>query len=90
VDWLALERNELANERTLLAWLRTALGLIAAGATLVRFGSVEHGDTQFGLAIVGVGIGAGVAGVLRYLRVARRHRSWRASWSDDRPAGGRD
>lgn len=34
VDILALDRNKLAAERTLMAWVRTALSLITFGFTI--------------------------------------------------------
>lgn len=34
---LAMERNRLAEERTLMAWLRTSLALIGFGISLVKF-----------------------------------------------------
>ena len=36
-DCLAVERTELANERTFLSFLRTALTLFAAGVTFIQF-----------------------------------------------------
>jgi putative membrane protein len=35
-DWLALERTRLANERTFLAYFRTAFALLAGGLTIAR------------------------------------------------------
>ena len=34
-DWLAWQRTELANERTLLSYLRTALGFFIVGIPAV-------------------------------------------------------
>ena len=36
-DHLALDRTRLANERTLLAYIRTAFMLLVAGATALKF-----------------------------------------------------
>ncbi len=36
-DYLAIDRTILSNESTLLAYVRTALAIIAAGATLIHF-----------------------------------------------------
>ncbi|EKD86976.1 MAG: hypothetical protein ACD_37C00089G0014 [uncultured bacterium] len=36
-DHLAIDRTVLSNESTLLAYIRTGLAVIAAGATLVHF-----------------------------------------------------
>ena len=37
IDILALDRNKLAAERTLMAWLRTALSMISFGFTIYKF-----------------------------------------------------
>ncbi len=37
VDMLALDRNKLAAERTLMAWIRTALSMISFGFTIYKF-----------------------------------------------------
>ena len=36
-DILALDRNKLAAERTLMAWVRTALSMISFGFTIYKF-----------------------------------------------------
>lgn len=53
-------RFSLANERTMLAYLRTALALIVAGAALLQF--FDHpleNATGTGLIVLGIGIAAG-------------------------------
>src|SRR5271165_7504279 len=37
VDLLALDRNRMAAERTLMAWVRTALSMISFGFTIYKF-----------------------------------------------------
>ena len=37
VDTLALDRNKLAAERTLMAWVRTSLSMISFGFTIYKF-----------------------------------------------------
>lgn len=77
-DVLALDRTRLANERTLLAYLRTALGFSAAGATLWRLFPDELLDRAFGACLVVVGVTLLVVGVLRFVAEHRRYVRLRA------------
>ncbi|QKT07184.1 DUF202 domain-containing protein [Gordonia sp. X0973] len=67
-------RFTLAAERTMLAWLRTAMGLIAAGVAVLHlfdpFGN-STARTVFGSGLVLVGAVTAVIGVLRWRKVAR-------------------
>jgi putative membrane protein len=76
-------REHLANERTLLAWVRTSLGLIALGFVVARFALLfrqanvaDNGrgatSTVFGIILVAGGFVAAVVGLVRYLRVRRQ------------------
>ena len=61
----------LANERTFLAWMRTALGLIAGGVALDQFVRLEQGEgLVVVMALVTIGAGALVAvlGTVRWVR----------------------
>jgi putative membrane protein len=80
-------RVHQANERTLLAWLRTALGLMGFGFAIARFGlfvrqlaSVEHapeattapvGSSWAGVVLVVIGMLVSLAATLRYGRLRR-------------------
>ena|ERR1700722_5869510 len=80
-------RVHQANERTLLAWLRTALGLMGFGFAIARFGlfvrqlaSVEHapeattpriGSSWAGVVLVIIGMIVSLAATLRYGRLRR-------------------
>jgi putative membrane protein len=57
----AAVRDHLANERTLLSWQRTALGVIGLGFLVDRFALGSAGSSVFGSA---VGLGLIVLGVL--------------------------
>jgi len=75
-------REHLANERTLLAWVRTSLALIALGFVVARFALFSRGfsvssassvtSTVFGIALVGGGFTAGLVGLVRFVRVKRQ------------------
>jgi putative membrane protein len=66
-DHLALDRTRLANERTLLAYLRTSLMLIVAGATAVKLVDVNRSILITGWIFLGLGTVVGVVGVWRFL-----------------------
>src|SRR5690606_35021696 len=70
-DHLAAERPSPANERTLLASLRTALAMMAAGVTLLHFFDAVAADVS-GFALLGLGIVALGFGTRRFFRVHRR------------------
>lgn len=69
-EYLALERTKLANERTLLTYIRTGLYFLIAGSTLGHLI-----DTPFwnvlGTPLIVTGLIVALLGVVRFLRVAR-------------------
>jgi putative membrane protein len=66
-------RDHLANERTFLAWVRTALALVGLGALFARmFDPAQRGVVVVAAALVAVGISALVYAMYRYERVAAR------------------
>ncbi len=82
-------RIQQANERTLLAWLRTGLGLMAFGFLLARasvwLGGGDHVPARgeqalpwVGIAFAGLGALFTVLAALEYLRVRRAIREGRA------------
>lgn len=54
-------RFSLANERTFLAWIRTALGVMAAGVVLHAVRGDDGSRLQSAFALVAVGAGAAIA-----------------------------
>ncbi|WP_221933636.1 YidH family protein [Aeromicrobium piscarium] len=65
-------RFTLANERTFLAWIRTALAFIAAGVALEAFGGdLFHDDIRLAASLVAVVIGLIIAAtsLFRWRRV---------------------
>jgi putative membrane protein len=64
-------RFSLANERTLLAWLRTALALIAGGVAMTQFVpelGFPAGGPIVSVALLLGGLGTALAGHRRYVR----------------------
>ena len=64
-------RFTLANERTLLAWLRTGLALVAGGVAVAEFApdlGVRWGSAAVAVALVLTGLGAAVGGYVRWRR----------------------
>jgi putative membrane protein len=82
-DELALFRTHLANERTLMAYLRSGVALVIAGASILHF--VEGGWLlAVGLICIPSGVAAAALGVMRFRvmsqsinRRARVHRATR-------------
>jgi putative membrane protein len=63
------QRFVLANERTYLAYVRTALALMAAGAAIVQLGDILGGAARtriVGSFILAAGIAVAVMGYLRW------------------------
>lgn len=67
-------RDHLANERTHLAWMRTALTVIVLGPAIARFGdqgNVSGGSMLAGPMLLVAGTGVVVYGSYRYRVIAR-------------------
>lgn len=67
-DHLALERTTLANESTLLAYIRTAVGLLAAGGSIIQFLSGAF-SVLAGTVCVVIGFLVLIVGVNRYFQM---------------------
>jgi putative membrane protein len=74
-------RFTLANERTLLAWLRTGLAFVAGGVAVATYApdlGASWASAVVALALVAVGLGTAVGGYLRWRR-------YEAAIADDEP-----
>jgi putative membrane protein len=67
----------LANERTLLAWLRTALTLMAGGVALAQLAADRPVLPTLGVGLTALGGAAGVVGHVRYRATGRAIRAGR-------------
>jgi putative membrane protein len=64
-DQLAIDRTLLANERTLLSYLRSAVALVLAGLSMARFSNREW-FTLLGLVCVPSGVATALFGAWRF------------------------
>jgi uncharacterized membrane protein YidH (DUF202 family) len=92
--------DALANERTFLAYARTALAFIAFGFVIARFSlferevaviahidsSAPHLSTLFGTLMALAGVACGVYGAIRYVVSARAIRAEQDTAMPDRAA----
>ncbi|TQF75103.1 DUF202 domain-containing protein [Rhodococcus spelaei] len=61
-------RFTLANERTFLAWIRTAMGLVAAAVGFEAFGSDLVGPAAHFTLVIGLLVGAALLAGFAFLR----------------------
>ncbi len=65
-DYLALERTRLANERTLLSYIRTSLYMLLGGIAFLQMTDFEE-IRWLGFVSLGISIVSLVVGITRYL-----------------------
>ncbi len=73
-DHLAYDRTILANETTLLAYLRTAMALLAAGATLFRLFPDDTFFQVLGMIMLILGVLIAGTGGYRFFAMTKRLR----------------
>lgn len=71
-DHLALDRTRLANERTLLAYIRTAFILVVAGATALKLFVDTPAVVITAWLFIGLGVFVAVFGAWRFVVMRRR------------------
>jgi putative membrane protein len=70
-EYLAIERTKLANERTLLTYIRTGLYFLVAGSTLGYLIESVFWN-RMGLPIIMIGVIITAAGFVRFISVGRK------------------
>lgn len=70
-DYLAIDRTKLANQRTLLAFLRTSLYLVVTAVAILKLEALQN--LRF-LAWILIGVGAAllVTGIVNYYRMKKK------------------
>ena len=71
-DELAVMRTELANERTLLAYMRTSLMAAGSGLTLIKFFADIRWAISVGWFFILLGAAIVLVGVIRFVRLKGR------------------
>lgn len=69
-DELAIDRTVLANERTMLSYLRSGVALGIAGVSIMHFAN-EGWFWGFGMVCIPVGMVIGIVGVIRYRKMEK-------------------
>lgn len=64
-------RFTLANERTFLSWVRTSIGLVAAGVAVFHFLDASRATSALALVLLGTGALAGLAGFGHFRKADR-------------------
>lgn len=71
-DRLALDRTQLANERTLLAYLRTSIMMFASGVTLLKIFEHQGWWEALGWCLIALSPVMGVWGFVRYRQYSKK------------------
>lgn len=72
-DGLVLSRSRLANDRTLLVYIRTSLAMVGLGAILAKW--LDHPIALVGgIALAILGVLVVLIGLVRFVRENRRYR----------------
>lgn len=72
---LALLRTEMANRRTLLAYVKTALGIAVTGFGLIHFTETQSVYATAGIALLPVSLGVLIVGAIDFIRTRRKIQS---------------
>jgi putative membrane protein len=97
---LAKERNRAAYDRTLMAWIRTAISLIGFGFAIAksyeyiqmdeiektgRFLDQIHAPLWFGMSFIVLGMLCILGGVIQYVKVVKQIQTGEFTYGEPRP-----
>lgn len=97
---LAKERNRAAYDRTLMAWIRTAISLIGFGFAIAksyeyiqmdemektgRFIDQIHAPLWFGMSFIVLGMLCILGGVIQYVKVVKQIQTGEFTYGEPRP-----
>jgi putative membrane protein len=70
-DYLAIQRTKLANDRTLLSYIRTSLYFLVSGTALFEVKNLSH-IREFGYLAFGLSFAFLIIGVVNYFRLKKK------------------
>lgn len=70
-DDLAIDRTKLANQRTLLAYIRTAIMLFASGITFIKFFSDEKIYVVIGIILIAATLPFIGLGIFSFVKIKK-------------------
>ncbi|MGY6560354.1 MAG: YidH family protein [Nitritalea sp.] len=70
-DYLARQRTTMANDRTLLSYIRTALYFLVSGTALIEVKALDH-VSDLGYVAFALSVGLLALGFYNYFRVKRK------------------
>ena len=94
---LAKERNRAAYDRTLMAWIRTAISLIAFGFAIAKsYEYIEmeytgriidqiHAPLWFGMSFIVLGLLCILGGVIQHVKLVKQIQSGQFTYGEPRP-----
>ncbi|MCB0324494.1 MAG: DUF202 domain-containing protein [Bdellovibrionales bacterium] len=71
-DYLAIDRTVLANERTFLAYINSALAMVLTGISFIKFFS-SFALTVFGGLCIGTAAAIAIVGAVTYVEGRRKY-----------------
>jgi putative membrane protein len=70
-DYLAIQRTKLANDRTLLSYIRTSLYFLVSGTALFEVNNLSH-IRELGYLAFGLSVGFLLIGIVNYFRLKKK------------------